>query len=321
VRDQEFGDDRPLPASRTGRVPQWVRDEAAGRPVQPDPWRSWSAPAGVTALAPRRRRSRLARLGRSLAVVVVVGLLVAAVLLVDRTGVLGGRALPPIATDDRPSPGAGAEDEPLGTPVEAPVEGGTHAFVGLQPGSDDPIAYDPCRPISYVERPDGAPPGSEVLLREAFDRVSALTGLRFVAEGPTDEQPSPDRELFQPDRYGDRWAPVLVTWETAEQNPDLATAAGMGGSAWLEPPGRPRVYVTGAITLDADDFRQMLSWPDGWSLARAVVLHEIGHVVGLDHVDDPTQLMHPEAGAARDFASGDLTGLARLGRGECVPDL
>jgi hypothetical protein len=28
---------RPLPCSPTGRIPQWVRDEAAGRPAQPAP--------------------------------------------------------------------------------------------------------------------------------------------------------------------------------------------------------------------------------------------------------------------------------------------
>ncbi len=320
MRDRESDEDRPLPASPSGRVPQWVRDEAAGRPVQPEAWRSWSSPASVPAPAPRRRRRRLARAGRLLTALVVVAAVLGAAFLVDRTGFLGGRVIPD-AGDGRPPPGVGSEDEPLGIPMEAPAEGGTHAFVALQPDSDAPVAYDPCRPIHYVVRPDNAPPGSDGLLREAFERVSAITGLRFVDEGPTDEQPSPDREAFQPDRYGDRWAPVLVTWETAQENPDLVTVAGMAGSNELRAPGEPSLYVTGTVTLDAADFADMLSWPDGRRLARAVVLHEVGHLVGLQHVNDPTELMHPEAGAALDFGSGDLTGLVRLGQGECVPDL
>jgi hypothetical protein len=39
-------------------------------------------------------------------------------------------------------------------------------------------------------------------------------------------------------------------------------------------------------------------------------------------VDDPDQLMYPEARReVPDFAAGDLTGLAALGRGACVPEL
>jgi hypothetical protein len=44
--------------------------------------------------------------------------------------------------------------------------------------------------------------------------------------------------------------------------------------------------------------------------------------VGLAHVDDATQLMYPEARRqVSDFADGDLTGLAPLGSGPCVPQL
>ncbi|MGY2001710.1 hypothetical protein [Blastococcus sp. SYSU DS1024] len=31
-----------LRTSRTGRVPQWVLDEASGRAPTPEPWRTWS---------------------------------------------------------------------------------------------------------------------------------------------------------------------------------------------------------------------------------------------------------------------------------------
>lgn len=50
-------------------------------------------------------------------------------------------------------------------------------------------------------------------------------------------------------------------------------------------------------------------------------MHELANVVGLDHVDDPTQLMNPEGTNVTEFAAGDLAGLARLGGGQCVPEL
>ena len=44
--------------------------------------------------------------------------------------------------------------------------------------------------------------------------------------------------------------------------------------------------------------------------------------MGLDHVDDGSQLLHPQTvPGVTDFADGDLTGLTRLGRGPCVPEL
>lgn len=313
----ERGADGRLPASPTGRVPQWVRDEAAGRPVHHESWRT-SPPPGVVGAAPRRR----GRLGRWLTAVVVLAAVVGAAFLVDRPGFPGSRFVPPSAADTGfPSPGGDAAGQPLGAPIEAPPAGGTHAFVATQPDSGRPVAYDPCRPIRYVVRPDNAPSGSDDLLRDAFDRVGSITGLRFVDDGRTDEQPAEERAPFQPDRYGDRWAPVLVTWQTAEENPDLVTAAGTAGSVWVSRPGEPRVYVTGSVTLDATDFADLLASPDGQAVARAIVLHELGHLVGLGHIDDPSQLMYPETGTALDFASGDLTGLVQLGRGECVPGL
>ncbi|WP_240721531.1 matrixin family metalloprotease [Pseudarthrobacter sp. NamE5] len=60
-----------------------------------------------------------------------------------------------------------------------------------------------------------------------------------------------------------------------------------------------------------------MTYPDGSALVRAVIMHELAHVVGLDHVNDPTQLMYEENSGQ--LGTGDRTGLAMLGSGECVP--
>jgi hypothetical protein len=40
--------------------------------------------------------------------------------------------------------------------------------------------------------------------------VHVATGFKFVFDGMTDEAPNKERKAYQPDRYKDRCAPVLI---------------------------------------------------------------------------------------------------------------
>jgi hypothetical protein len=221
-------------------------------------------------------------------------------------------------------PPAGREEArvPLGSPpLESDLDHGPHAFTQLQDDGTTPVAYDPCRPIHYVVRAAGQPDGADALVAAAVDRVSHATGLQFLDDGATTEGPSSKRAAYQPDRYGKRWAPVLVTWSNATETPQLGgDVAGLGGSASVHRDGVD-VYVTGAVTLDAEEITRLMATPNGSAVALGVVTHEFGHLVGLDHVDDPTQLMYPSTNlAVTSFAAGDREGLALLGQGRCTPD-
>jgi hypothetical protein len=197
-----------------------------------------------------------------------------------------------------------------------------YAFSQTIPGSHDPITYDPCRPIHYVVRLHGHSPAAEKVVLEAVDEVSRATGLRFVYDGITDEAPSTDRAAFQPDRYGDRWAPVLVAWSDPHETPDLeGEVAGLGGSRpWSDTHGRP-TYVTGTVWLDGPSLMPAVEDAGRLAAARGVVIHELGHVVGAGHVRDPHQLMSERGNAEGRLGSGDRYVLARLGQGECAPGL
>ena len=327
-----MGDQRPgpepgsrLPTSPSGRTPQWVVDEALGLPVQPVPWRA----PGPTA----RRRRGSGLLGLLAVLLVVGGSLGAAVLTGavpwpwDRAapaGLAPDRSVPVAAAPtDRPTPGVEASRSPRGNPAPAPVAGGPHAFSLVQADGVTPVAYDPCRVVHYAIRPDGSPPGGEEMVHAAVARIAQVTGLVFVHDGPTDEVPAAEREAFQPDRYGDRWVPVLVAWETEAENPDLAgDIVGRAGSLAVSLGEGTRVYVTGTVSLDAGQFPEILDQRDGEATASGIVLHELAHLVGLAHVHDESQLLHPQTvPGVTDLADGDLTGLARLGRGACVPEL
>jgi hypothetical protein len=227
----------------------------------------------------------------------------------------------PDAPADRPTAGGGTTR--LGTPPLPPPGGGPHVFATFQTNGVTPVAYDPCRQVHYVIRPDEQPDGGEAIVQAAIARLSQATGLQFVYDGPTDEVPSDDRPSFQPDRYGDRWAPVLVAWQTDVENPTLAgDVVGQGGSTAVSLGDGPRVYLTGSVVLDSAQFPGILQRRNGAAIAQGIVLHELGHVVGLDHVDDDGQLMYPQTVPGLvDFHDGDLEGLSRLGRGPCVPEL
>ncbi len=197
-----------------------------------------------------------------------------------------------------------------------------HRFTALQPDGLNPVTYSPCRPIRYVVRPDNGPVIGAALIEEAVTDVAAATGLIFVAEGTTTEPVSADRDHYQPQRYGDRWAPVLVAWATPNELPHLGDdVVGEAGSQRLSRPNGQRAYVSGQVYLDAAKMQLILDTA-GPEAARAVIAHELGHLVGLDHVADPTQLMYPQTQAGvTDYQAGDRQGLARLGAGECVNDL
>ena len=213
----------------------------------------------------------------------------------------------------RPAPATGRL-----LPVVPVSTQGPHAFVHLTE-SGGPVGFDPCRPVQYVVRPDGAPAAGPDLVSDAISQISAATGLVFVDVGTTDEAPAVDRVLIQPDRYGTGWAPVLIAWSTELEVGALAgDVAGVGGSAMVPgASGEGSWLAAGRLVLDVEDLTAVLGRGDGYARARAIVVHELAHVVGLDHVSDIHELMNPTTSGVVQLGAGDLEGLALVGAVEC----
>jgi len=232
---------------------------------------------------------------------------------------------PSAASTDAPPPGYEEEPVPLAEP-EVPAAGSdSYRFLAVN-GDGTPVGYSPCRPLHYVVNDKLAPAGSERLVPDAIRIISAATGITFVYDGTTGEQPSPQRGAYQPAAYGERWAPLLIAWTTPDTSPELAgKVIGTGGSTHFSFDGGPKTFVTGSLDLDAPQITDELRRPDGRLYAAAVILHELGHVMGLDHVADPAQLMYPEiggsVGAAGSLADGDRNGLYELSKAQCRKDL
>jgi DnaJ domain/Matrixin len=311
-----------VPRSPSGRVPQWVVDEALGRPPQHAvPWRAYPS----TQAKPFRRHGRR-RWSTGVTSALVVLAIVGVAAWLQASGTLKPRFTNAALTSrptNWPKPGVGESSQPLGVPAPLAAASASYRFLAHQADGTTPVSYDPCRSIHYVIRQQGQPAGGEQIVTDAIRRVSQATGLRFVYDGATSEAPSHQRRSYQPERYGDRWAPVLISWVTPKENPDMATdVTGEGGSSAFGLPNGPSAYVSGAVELDAGKLTSELHRHEGKRAVRAVVLHELGHLVGLDHVTAANQLMYPQSQpGVVDFGAGDLTGLAALGRGTCLPDL
>ena len=222
-----------------------------------------------------------------------------------------GVGYPPVPADARPGR--------LLPPV-AVVSSGPYALEHVLPGGVA-ATYDPCRPVHYVVNPAQMPAAAGPLLADAVAAVSAATGLVLVDDGRTDEPLDPQREVVQRQRYGNRWAPVLIGFSDARGYPALAgDVAGVGGSSLVQPRGAASArLVSGQIALDVDALDALIERGHA-DQVRAVMMHELGHVVGLDHVSDPTQLMYPNNRGLTAFGPGDLEGLALLGDGVCHTD-
>ena len=182
-----------------------------------------------------------------------------------------------------------------------------------------PVTFDPCRPVVYVLNPKGAPRGADAILRRVMAEVQKDTGLQIVREGTTTEPVDPGRDMYQPLRYGHRWAPVLVGWGDPRTFTDARTGRhGRTRTVSITTQGHPAVDVGGVLELDAPTVRRYLARPGGKAQAAAVIRYQVAQFVGLGDVDDAGQLMGGKQ-RQKTFAAGDLTGLAELGKGPCAP--
>jgi hypothetical protein len=148
---------------------------------------------------------------------------------------------------------------------------------------------------------------------EAVRRVSADTGIHFIFDGSTQEIPQQGRPPFLP-QYGDRWAPIVIAWVDQSQT-DIPFDEGDSHYAAvarpLAPPDGTPQFVSGWIVVNTANTNSP-GW-DSPSDQGPTLLHELGHIMGLDHVASKYELMEPSGGYMTDFGPGDLAGLERLG--------
>lgn len=158
--------------------------------------------------------------------------------------------------------------------------------------------------IEVLVNPEGAPDGYADLVASAVATVGEATSFSLVVAGETD-----DRDFLERGR-----GPVLLGWADEDEVAQLAGAtAGIGGASYVTGPNGGGRAVGGMVVLDRDLPRGFFGGID----EEVVLVHELLHVLGLGHTDDPEQLMAAEHTGQRGLGDGDLSGLAALEAAAC----
>lgn len=176
-------------------------------------------------------------------------------------------------------------------------ETSNYAFLEMQ--GDNPVTWDHCHAIPYQVNPKGAPEDWERIVHSAIQDIEQASGFVFADRGTTSKT-----DLIGHRYDGNDWEPVLIIWSDRYQDQGLdGTVIGLGGSAAIEVNGTLR-YVIGRVRLDSGVKDPLLT--------KLVIEHELGHVLGLDHVDDRHQIMNARGSTQTELGKGDIAGLKRL---------
>lgn len=165
--------------------------------------------------------------------------------------------------------------------------------------------FDPCGVVSYqVYSAPGSPEVGEV--RSAVRKVSRLSGVQFQFVGVTDVPPS-----SAPAQGAD----MVVGWVFPDETDLLA--GGVSGAAVVMVSADDRERYAGASVALNAEHADRFAPGFGSGLSRgALLLHELGHVVGLGHSDSKGDLMFPvlRAKGPGTFSDSERAELATLPR-------
>lgn len=178
-----------------------------------------------------------------------------------------------------------------------------------------------CDPVPFKIRTKAAPANGDELIFDALQRLADATGLSFEFVGyTTDVYKFNDRRIrFS---WEDRRKPLWIGWATGDEVPDLgpksdteAYAVGVGGPVSTQHGNGQWEIIGGGVVLRAGERLPNRFGPG--SNTGNVLLHELGHAMGLDHVDAKAEQMYPETtGQAPDgYGDGDVAGLQGLTTG------
>jgi hypothetical protein len=164
-------------------------------------------------------------------------------------------------------------------------------------------------------------------VRVAFHRVGKRTNINFRFAGRTTEIPKNANNQSWADRQ--KAAEIVVAWvdETRSKwRTDLMSntgdgyGSGVGGwmmRAWTDSDGKWQAAIGRGFVVLNSAHNQIYRPGYGSGVTRgALLLHEIGHAMGLGHVGSTREIMYPTMLDRKYsmYKDGDRTGLQKVGR-------
>lgn len=184
--------------------------------------------------------------------------------------------------------------------------------------SGTPVRWNPCSPVYYVTNLTSAPSYASAELQSAVGQISRATGILFVNRGATTTFPAGGGDISA----GGQAGPVVIAWADSAQSAKIGFPAGATGAdavartepiAAVDQSTGHGVYVTGTVLIGAGAGRLPQGFGPGGQ--GVLLLHELGHLMGLANVSTPGQIMDTNvlSTSTAKLGSGDLAGLKRLG--------
>lgn len=211
---------------------------------------------------------------------------------------------------------------PLRRLPEPVASGRSYAVATTKLANGRPIAlrWNPCQEITYQVNVSAVPRAHRQAvsreIRVAVLRLAAATGLRFRYRGDTVAVPRTTTV--------DAQRAELVIAVTIPSRTDFPIGSGMLGYGgyrfwqWSTPaaPAGNAAIARGWVVLDRAGVMRLKPGFGAGTTRGNVMLHELAHSVGLEHVADPRQLLYrtltPRAPAG--YGPGDRAGLRQVGR-------
>lgn len=180
------------------------------------------------------------------------------------------------------------------------------------------VRWNPCAPISYRVNLGTLGSGVVTDVQAALGKISAASGLSFSYAGTTTFVPTSTNAASAP--------AALVIAVAGPTQTDLYASGAIGEGGWSASgvsngSGWVWKIVHGYVVIDpASTATRTAGFAQGDDRGP-LLLHEIGHAVGLNHVTDPLEIMYPVLRATGPVAygAGDLAGLRAVGSsGGCI---
>jgi hypothetical protein len=191
--------------------------------------------------------------------------------------------------------------------------------VTLNSGKTVAARWNPCQTaITYEVNLSGLPKKKRAAMlktiKASFKRLHAATGMTYRYKGTTTFVPTQKNLAEQP-------AEIVVAAVARSRTdfPMTSRSLGYGGvlwSSWYGGQGEGAAVMRGYVVLEANAI-QKLKAGFGTGLRQSnVILHELGHASGLEHVSSRKEQMYPTLTSASPsgYAAGDLAGLAKVGK-------